>query len=172
LHSKSASSRLNPTLAADGRTLVFQSFATDLALNDFNAGRDLFLVRLGVRDTDGDGMDDDWEVTYFGDLSHDGSADTDCDGLTDLQEFRAGTNPTTNTSALRCLAVAGANNGATVYWSAVPGRTYRVEFKNGLNGTAWQTLVDAVTANSALASVVDASASSSRQRFYRVVALP
>jgi Tol biopolymer transport system component len=163
---------LNPILAADGRTVVFQSFATDLALNDFNAGRELFLARLGVGDSDGDGMDDDWEMTYFGDLSHDGSADTDGDGLSDLQEFRAGTNPTTNTSVLSCLAVATADNGATVYWSAVPGRSYRVEYQLGLKGTEWKVLVDALPANTALGSAVDEAGAPSSQRFYRVAALP
>jgi hypothetical protein len=38
-------------------------------------------------------MDDGWETAHFGDLSHDGQADTDSDGLTDYQEFMAGTDP-------------------------------------------------------------------------------
>jgi hypothetical protein len=44
-------------------------------------------------DNDGDGMADNWEIAYFGDLSHDESSDTDHDGLTDLQEFLNGTMP-------------------------------------------------------------------------------
>jgi hypothetical protein len=44
-------------------------------------------------DSDGDGMGDDWEDTYFGDLSHDGSADSDFDGLTDYQEYQENTYP-------------------------------------------------------------------------------
>ncbi|MCK4389013.1 MAG: PKD domain-containing protein [Desulfobacterales bacterium] len=44
-------------------------------------------------DSDSDGMDDTWEVENFGDLSHDGTADTDSDGLTDLNEFQNGTGP-------------------------------------------------------------------------------
>ena len=32
-------------------------------------------------------MDDDWERLYFGDLSHDGTADGDKDGYTDFQEY-------------------------------------------------------------------------------------
>lgn len=44
-------------------------------------------------DSDGDAMGDEWENTYFGDLSHDGNSDTDGDGMTDLQEYRNRTNP-------------------------------------------------------------------------------
>lgn len=46
-----------------------------------------------AHDTDGDGMDDEWERNRFGDLSHDGTADTDGDGRSDLQEFEEASNP-------------------------------------------------------------------------------
>lgn len=46
-----------------------------------------------VADSDADGMRDDWENLYFGDLSRNGTGDFDSDGLTDLAEFTAGTNP-------------------------------------------------------------------------------
>ncbi|MDB9822915.1 hypothetical protein OAC89_04365 [Deltaproteobacteria bacterium] len=44
-------------------------------------------------DSDGDDMPDAWEDTHFGDLLHDGLADTDSDGWTDLEEFEADTDP-------------------------------------------------------------------------------
>ena len=43
--------------------------------------------------SDGDELPDEWEIGHFGDLSHDGSADSDGDGMSDLVEFRAGTDP-------------------------------------------------------------------------------
>ncbi len=46
-----------------------------------------------IVDTDGDGMDDAWEIAHFGDLSHDGTGDGDSDGLTDLKEFQNQTDP-------------------------------------------------------------------------------
>ena len=43
--------------------------------------------------SDGDELPDEWEVAHFGDLSHDGTADSDGDGMSDLVEFHAGTDP-------------------------------------------------------------------------------
>ncbi|MEZ4525833.1 MAG: hypothetical protein R2941_07935, partial [Desulfobacterales bacterium] len=45
-------------------------------------------------DSDKDGLPDYWEINYFGDLSPDGNQDGDGDGLTDMEEYLTGTNPT------------------------------------------------------------------------------
>ena len=163
---------VNPVVAADGRTIVFQSFSMDLNTNILTANRNLFVAKILVGDSDHDGMDDDWEMTYFGNLSHDGTADTDGDGLTDYQEFLAGTNPIDNNSLLRCLTVATSAGGATIYWSAAPGHAYRIEFKNSIDDPAWMTLVSSTSPSTQTASVVDPDASLNTQRFYRVTALP
>lgn len=47
-----------------------------------------------LTDTDSDGMDDDWEVLHFGNLSRNGTGDYDSDGLTDLEEYQHDFNPT------------------------------------------------------------------------------
>ncbi|MCL4780048.1 MAG: dockerin type I repeat-containing protein [Gammaproteobacteria bacterium] len=44
-------------------------------------------------DADLDGMNDLWELDFFGNLDRNGSADLDDDGATDVAEFAAGTNP-------------------------------------------------------------------------------
>ncbi len=65
---------------------------------NFSAGSsDIFLSKFSpsLPDSDADGIDDRWEIAYFGDLSHDGSADTDNDGLIDLKEFIYGADPNT-----------------------------------------------------------------------------
>ncbi len=46
-------------------------------------------------DADGDGLPDSWELTFFGSLTNqNGAADRDLDGVSNLDEYREGTNPT------------------------------------------------------------------------------
>ena len=47
-----------------------------------------------VEDTDGDGLPDQWERDFFGNLSQDGNGDPDGDGKTNLEEFQNGSDPT------------------------------------------------------------------------------
>ncbi|MDD3275506.1 MAG: S8 family serine peptidase [Kiritimatiellales bacterium] len=54
-------------------------------------GVEIFSV---LPDSDGDGLLDSWEITWFGDLSYDGSADSDGDGISDWGEYLAGLDPT------------------------------------------------------------------------------
>ena len=50
------------------------------------------------------------------------AGDFDQDGVTDLEEFRAGTDPTNAGSILRALTVTSAlDRSKTVFWSAEPG---------------------------------------------------
>jgi hypothetical protein len=46
-----------------------------------------------TEDTDGDGLPDEWETYFFGDLTQDGSADSDGDGVSNLREFQENLNP-------------------------------------------------------------------------------
>ena len=64
--------------------------ASDGALEDTKKAA---LTIRSLSDSDGDGMKDDWERQYFGNLDRDGKGDYDGDGLTDLEEFLQGKNP-------------------------------------------------------------------------------
>ncbi len=46
-----------------------------------------------ITDSDGDGLGDEWELAFFGNLNQVGSGDFDGDGKTNAQEFAAGTDP-------------------------------------------------------------------------------
>jgi hypothetical protein len=57
----------------------------------------------------------------------------------------------------------------TLSWSAIPGRRYRVQFKDHLGDPAWTNLGVVVVASSETASLADAGGANLQQRFYRVV---
>ncbi len=68
----------------------------DPAITDLNPvinGATLELLQ-GLVDSDNDGLPDAWELDVFGNLDQKGSGDADGDGLTNLQEFTLGTDPT------------------------------------------------------------------------------
>lgn len=46
-----------------------------------------------VKDSDNDGMPDDWEMFYFKNLSQTGTTDYDVDGVSNLDEYKADKNP-------------------------------------------------------------------------------
>ena len=56
--------------------------------------RRVVLTINSIHDSDGDGMLDAWEMQYFGSLDRDGSGDFDQDGISDLEEFLYGSDPT------------------------------------------------------------------------------
>jgi len=160
----------NPVLGADGRTVVFESFASDVVSGDFNQARDVFVARLSAGDADSDGMDDDWEVANFGNLTRDGSGDADADGASDKAEFIAGTSPIDQLSVLRVITLTALADGSTtLLWSSVPGKTYRVEFKDDLASSTWSQLAGDVFAIGPTSSKSDPLPDPSGRRFYRVM---
>jgi hypothetical protein len=84
----------------------------------------------GATDSDGDGMPDDYENTYFGGAtSGDPAADDDDDGMSNLAEYVAGTHPGQGTSVLAFDSLA-TNQTATANlifrWPSVSGRVYAI----------------------------------------------
>jgi hypothetical protein len=49
---------------------------------------------VGDVDSDGDGLPDWWEMLYLGNLNQGANDDPDGDGITNLQEYQQGRNPT------------------------------------------------------------------------------
>ena len=71
--------------------------------------------------------------------------------------------------APRVGTVSLADNGVTIRWTGIVGRTYRVQFKHILDDPDWIDLEGDVPAETGEMLKVDATAGASRQRYYRVL---
>lgn len=73
---------------------------------------------------------------------------------------------------LNASAPVVATNGITIGWSAIPGLTYRLQYKNNLADAAWTDLPGDITATNGLVLKTDSTTSTNATRFYRIIALP
>lgn len=98
-------------------------------------------------DLDGDGMADAWELANG---VTDPNADPDGDGQTNLQEYRAGTDPNSALSWLRVTQIDLVGAGYVITWSSAGGTRYRISYSDGdANGNfngAFTPIVRAVAA--------------------------
>ncbi len=82
-----------------------------------------------VADSDGDGMSDEYEATYFnGATNAVPTGDDDGDGVSNFSEYIAGTHPKTNASVLAVASlVENTNNSTLVFrWPSATGRVYSI----------------------------------------------
>ena len=83
-------------------------------------------------DSDGNGINDDWEVQYFGQIGIDPNADPLGKGMSNYQQFLAGLNPTNPSSLFRIISIVSAGaaappSGLLVTWQSGGGKTNIVE---------------------------------------------
>jgi alpha-D-xyloside xylohydrolase len=155
----------------------------------FNHAGGATLIRLGP-DSVGDGISDSWRLSHFGvaETTNNQSCatcDSDGDGLTNEQEYRAGTDPSSATSALTIQSlgfqVVGGTNGFAVYWPTEPGIHYQILWKDDMSTTvAWQTNLTDFMGDGASVSWLDdglvtgspPNSTPAGKRFYRVRVFP
>ena len=87
-----------------------------------------------IDDLDGDGLSDSW-VLWSGGKRRLSSSDDDGDGMSNLAESKAGTNPDDANSKFD-LATWMSNNDLVLSWTNLPDKTSRVETSDTLTG--WQ----------------------------------
>jgi hypothetical protein len=89
-------------------------------------------------DSDEDGIPDPWEMQKFGNLTTaDALTDSDLDGVGDLNEYIAGTNPMDSNSLFRIVSHSydAYNSTATITFTSVPNRLYLIERDDDLLGS-------------------------------------
>jgi len=118
-------------------------------------------------DSNTNGIPDSWESTYFGSATGaNPNADTDLDGLTNWEEYTAGTDPTNALSYLQVENITP-SAGATLSFQAVSNRTYSILFKDGVTAANYTKLADVLgRTTNWTATVVDPAPSPNR--YYRL----
>ena len=87
-----------------------------------------------VDDLDGDGMSDAW-LMWSGGGSRVPSADDDGDGMSNLEESEAGTDPDDPQSRLDLVAIPSGND-LRLEWPDIPAKQHAILFSSGLDGWA------------------------------------
>jgi hypothetical protein len=134
------------------------------------------LVSQGdVRDSDGDGLEDSWELRWFSSLTDaDATSDWDDDHFYDWQEAAAGTNPTNNQSFLgmQMPPTSAVQGGIVVRWQSVTGKLYTVERTTNLTltGGGFLALRQHIQGMPSTTAITDTTASASAMNIYRVMA--
>ena len=128
-------------------------------------------------DSIGDGIPDAWRLAFFGSTDTNGNSacatcDPDHDGFTNLQEFHAGTNPQTNSSALRVTSTQKSGSDVVVTFPSVAGKVYRVERKDDMTFVTWTLLIDEIVGTGSPITITDPGAATLPKRFYRADVLP
>ncbi len=131
-------------------------------------------IRPAVLDYNFDGLDDVFQRTYFPVFTATNAAptaDPDGDGMKNLAEYIAGTNPTNAASVFKLLSPTNSHSGTAVRWLSVAGKNYQVFSRTNLLSGSWQSNGTAVVATGTNAQYLDPNRTNGI-RFYRVQVLP
>jgi hypothetical protein len=121
-------------------------------------------------DSDGDGLPDAWEIAHGTNWKvPDAGDDPDQDGLTNWQEFLAGTDPLNSSSSLKVDALIMSPGSVTLQFLAISNHTYSMLYQESLGDPDWFKLADVGAYATNRVEIVTDSAQAFANRFYRLV---
>lgn len=126
----------------------------------------------GGADLNANGLPDAWELTFFGTLGVNPNADPDGDGMSNKQEYLAGTNPTNSLDNLKITVFNSSPGGtnASLTWSSVLTRYYSIQETTNLTSQVWINNSAGVIVPNGLFTTRAFTDSNATNRFYRVEA--
>ncbi len=156
----------NEGRAISGASAAFEGLVDEVRISSVARSATGFYFTGGGSDSDADGMDDAWEIIYFGNLNETASGDFDHDGTSNLTEFRLGLVPNDGSSR---FAATHAGSGQLTWPSAV-GVTFTVERSTALATGGW-TAIGTVEGTAGTATFTDPNPPAGKA-FYRIVLMP
>jgi hypothetical protein len=122
-----------------------------------------------VVDADHDGMADDWEIARGLMVGvNDAAEDADGDGLKNLEEYLAGTDPKSAESRLSLRISTRLTNLVVLEFAAVSNISYTLQTRASLSNGEWTRLLDLPSAPTNR-SITLSNALGERTRFYRLL---
>ena len=134
------------------------------------------IVRATSRneDTVGDGIPDWWRRQYFGgsgtttNASSGASSDPDGDGMSNLQEYMANTEPSNGASRLAIVGIADATNAVRLTWSGGTNAWQYVESSPTLGASQWTAIFTNAPPTPVTNTLVNAGGMLATSVFYRI----
>ena len=135
-------------------------------------GSRLDIVRFDLSndDTNYNGIPDWWEMKYFKNLTTASkTGDADHDGVSDYDEFLAGTDPTNPNSVFKILSVIPTGHqGGIIKWASAPGKSYTILRSTDLSAGFTDVVASGVTATPPANTFIDTETSNSKQHYYQI----
>jgi hypothetical protein len=135
--------------------------------------------KIGDLDTDADGMPDWWMLGYYNHATGQAgdnslvNQDSDGDGMSNLQEYLAGTDPTDPQSNFRITNISTVGNDISVTWTTGPNKTNQLERSSSpATNASWFGVGMLTIGTGSPVTQTDVGAATNPPTFYRVLLVP